>query len=203
MLCHLTFRPLYIRTNLNHSFTYALCFSHLPKITAKQDLSPNSNPKPKPVVIREVWSHNLYSEFALIGSVISRYPFVSMDTEFPGFVFKAVVDYSKPYYARNKLQPSDKYRHLITNVDSLNIIQLGLTLAEANGNLPEFGQNKRFIWEFNFAWSSSVWFNSDAMATGHWFQPQSDTRRRLGTLRWSYDVLWIGLLQGFDMDHVS
>ena len=113
-------------------------------------MTSQQHPNTKPVVIREVWAHNLESEFALIGTTISHYPFISMDTEFPGFVFEAAIDYSKPYYARPKLRPWDKYQLLKANVDSLNIIQVGLTLADANGNLPDFGGNRRFVWEFNF-----------------------------------------------------
>ncbi|KAI7756732.1 LOW QUALITY PROTEIN: hypothetical protein M8C21_021143 [Ambrosia artemisiifolia] len=73
-----------------------------------------------------------------------------MDTEFPGVIYRQSTDPKKPYAHR---QPLDHYKLLKSNVDVLNLIQLGLTLTDASGNLPydeENNKRRRFIWQFNF-----------------------------------------------------
>lgn len=106
----------------------------------------------KRIQVREVWAHNLESEFELIRDVIDDFPYISMDTEFPGVIFKPVSeDQGKPYQGR-KLQPCEHYKVLKANVDVLNIIQLGLTLSDSDGNLPDLGTGDcEFIWQFNFS----------------------------------------------------
>lgn len=99
--------------------------------------------KLKPIIIRQIWSHNIQSEFELIGDLIDDFPFISMDTEFPGVVFR-------PSTHPHRRSPSDHYKTLKSNVDSLNLIQVGLTLSDSDGNLPDLGSGSRFIWEFNF-----------------------------------------------------
>ncbi|KAK8651266.1 hypothetical protein V6N13_140874 [Hibiscus sabdariffa] len=106
-------------------------------------------PLRKSVVIRSVWSHNLESEFELIRSIVDDFPIISMDTEFPGVVVRP----NPPGGAAQYVRPADvtaHYKSLKANVDLLKMIQLGLTLSDGNGNLPDLGTENQFIWEFNF-----------------------------------------------------
>lgn len=106
----------------------------------------------KPIKIREVWSHNLEFEFQLISDLVDRYPYVSMDTEFPGVIFKPPQLTSAPHRrGPRRPSPSDHYLMLKSNVDALNLIQLGITLSDAAGNLPDLASGDRFIWQFNFS----------------------------------------------------
>ncbi|KAM7504980.1 hypothetical protein LguiB_003884 [Lonicera macranthoides] len=101
----------------------------------------------KPIIVRSVWSENLESEFELIRHLVDQYPFVSMDTEFPGVVVRPSGDSNNYIPDRN---PKSHFSILKTNVNLLNLIQVGLTFSDADGNLPELGTESRYIWEFNF-----------------------------------------------------
>ncbi|GKV31889.1 hypothetical protein SLEP1_g40546 [Rubroshorea leprosula] len=108
----------------------------------KSDKPPSS----RQVVVRSVWSGNLESEFCLIRSVIDSFPIISMDTEFPGVVVRPSTD--EPNFRQR--DTTVHYSSLKANVDMLNLIQIGLTLSDDDGNLPDLGTDQVYIWEFNF-----------------------------------------------------
>lgn len=94
------------------------------------------------IQIREVWNDNLEEEFALIRNIVDDFPYIAMDTEFPGIVLRPVGNFknSNDYH----------YQTLKDNVDMLKLIQLGLTFSDEEGNLPTCGSEKHCIWQFNF-----------------------------------------------------
>ncbi|KAK1367003.1 Poly(A)-specific ribonuclease [Heracleum sosnowskyi] len=99
------------------------------------------------VVIREVWAHNLDSEFSILHNTLKNYSYVSVDTEYPGVIYHPII--SNNDHAAH-LSPSQSYSLMKTNVDATKIIQLGITLSDVNGNLPHLGTNSSYVWQFNF-----------------------------------------------------
>lgn len=88
--------------------------------------------------IRNVWAENVEEEMRVIRELVDKYPYVSMDTEFPGVVAKPVAEtYTSDYH----------YKSLKVNVDLLKIIQLGLSFSDEKGNLCKDCP----CWQFNFA----------------------------------------------------
>lgn len=93
--------------------------------------------------IIDVYSNNLEEELESIRHAIELYPFVAMDTEFPGVVARPIGSF--------KSSSDYHYQTLRCNVDLLRIIQLGITLCDAQGNLAE----PISTWQFNFKFSLS------------------------------------------------
>lgn len=88
--------------------------------------------------IRDVWAHNLEEEFEVIRGLIDKYPYVAMDTEFPGVVARPVGDFSTSI--------DYQYQTLRCNVDLLKLIQLGVSFADEQGVLKPGVCS----WQFNF-----------------------------------------------------
>eukprot|EP01137_Pigoraptor_chileana_P035795 Opistho-2@30389 len=91
--------------------------------------------------IREVWEYNLEDEMAAIRQVIQNYPYLAMDTEFPGIVARPIGNF--------RSTAEYHYQSLRCNVDLLKIIQLGITFADDKGNVPR----DACTWQFNFKFS--------------------------------------------------
>eukprot|EP01026_Neomeris_dumetosa_P045039 TRINITY_DN3817_c0_g1_i12.p2 TRINITY_DN3817_c0_g1~~TRINITY_DN3817_c0_g1_i12.p2 ORF type:complete len:356 (-),score=37.06 TRINITY_DN3817_c0_g1_i12:1113-2069(-) len=92
------------------------------------------------LMLREVWDDNLDEEMELMQEVVENYPFIAMDTEFPGIVAKALGNFKGTEY---------QYQQLRQNVNLLKLIQLGLTFTDKDGNLPMV-DGKLCIWQVNF-----------------------------------------------------
>lgn len=95
----------------------------------------------KLAMIRDVWADNLEAEFRVIRELVLMYPYVAMDTEFPGVVAKPVGSFrtTHEFY----------YQSVRCNVNLLKIIQLGITLMNERGEVPD----KCCTWQFNFRFS--------------------------------------------------
>ncbi|KAE8347787.1 hypothetical protein BDV24DRAFT_121367 [Aspergillus arachidicola] len=78
--------------------------------------------------IRDVWKHNLAQEMAVLRQLVEKYPYISMDTEFPGIVARPIGSFTN--------KADYHYQTLRCNVDLLKMIQLGITLFSAEGEVP-------------------------------------------------------------------
>jgi CCR4-NOT transcription complex subunit 7/8 len=85
----------------------------------------------------DVWADNLEESFVRLRAIVDDYPFVGMDTEFPGVVAHPVGNFSKSEY---------NYQMLRCNVDMLKLIQLGMSFCDENGNSPKGAG----VWQFHF-----------------------------------------------------
>ncbi|KAJ8593664.1 CAF1-domain-containing protein [Rhizopogon salebrosus TDB-379] len=93
--------------------------------------------------IREVWVPNLEAEMRNIRDMIDQYPYVAIDTEFPGVVARPIGTF--------KTSSDYHYQTMRCNVDLLKLIQVGITLADEEGNFPQ----DVTTWQFNFKFNIS------------------------------------------------
>jgi len=93
--------------------------------------------------IRDIWCDTLDAEMATIREIVTTYPYVSMDTEFPGVVARPIGTF--------KSSSDFHYQTLRCNVDLLKIIQLGLTFCNEDGELAP----GVCTYQFNFKFSLS------------------------------------------------
>ena len=85
--------------------------------------------------IIEVYKDNLNQEMKNLISLLNEYNYIGMDTEYPGIVY-SVSSLTEDFY----------YKALKLNVDSLKLIQLGITLSNSKGEYPQ----PYHTWQFNF-----------------------------------------------------
>lgn len=88
--------------------------------------------------IQDVWQQNLCEEFKKIRRIVPKYPYIAMDTEFPGVVARPVGEF--------KNNSDFQFQLLRCNVDLLKIIQVGMTFYDGEGRTPM----PTCSWQFNF-----------------------------------------------------
>lgn len=94
-------------------------------------------------VIVDVWEDNLHEELEKIMEIVDDYPYIAMDTEFPGVVARPIGCFKNSH--------DYHYQTLKCNVDLLKIIQLGLCFTDEHGNMVP----GVCTWQFNFKFNLS------------------------------------------------
>jgi len=154
--------------------------------------------------IRDVWAPNLETEMMNIRDTIEKYPYVAMDTEFPGVVARPIGSFrtSSDYH----------YQTMRCNVDLLKIIQIGVTLSDEEGHYPE----DVCTWQFNFSFSiEEDMFAPDSIDLLHKSGLDFARHREIGInpshfaellitsgLVLSEDVKWISFHSGYDFGYL-
>ncbi|XP_047335862.1 probable CCR4-associated factor 1 homolog 11 [Impatiens glandulifera] len=94
-------------------------------------------------IIREVWNYNVVEEFNVIRMLLPLSVYASFDMEFPGTIFHPDV----PKHFLSSLSPPVNYSYLKANVDTMKLIQVGLTLSFVPN--PHSGVVNSYVWQFN------------------------------------------------------
>ena len=112
------------------------------KILNSQNISLPSVSNEQPGIM-EVYEDNFIEQIKGIGNLLEDYNYIGMDTEYPGTVYN-VQTLTKDFY----------YKTMKMNIDSLKIIQLGITLTNSKGEYPK--NCKYHTWQFNFEFDKKV-----------------------------------------------
>lgn len=130
------------RDAIEHEFMVKL------QITSKSTMPPQSGS------VRDVWAHNLEEEMEVLMELVEEYPFVAVDTEYPGVLCRPVGSFRSSY--------DFHYQTVKSNVDLLKIIQAAFTFFDAQGNVPT---DRPCTWQFHFKFNlSSDIFSHDSAA---------------------------------------
>ncbi|CAL4990236.1 unnamed protein product [Urochloa decumbens] len=86
--------------------------------------------------VRHVTAANYEAELDAISALLPHFPIIVFDTEYPGTVHRP-----PPGRRECDLTPPERYALIKANVDEVPILQLGITLCDADGNLPIFSSS--------------------------------------------------------------
>ncbi|CAO4369690.1 hypothetical protein L5515_003989 [Caenorhabditis briggsae] len=101
----------------------------------------SSSSGPPDIKIHNVFLSNVEEEFARIRGLVEDYPYVAMDTEFPGVVATPLGTF--------RSKEDFNYQQVFCNVNMLKLIQVGFAMVNDKGELPPTGD----VWQFNFNFS--------------------------------------------------
>lgn len=181
--------------------------SSFPKTQVESSFSPKNNITNKAIELTnesgivEVYKDNFMEEMKNITSLLTEYNHIGMDTEFPGILFP-ISTYTDDFY----------YKSLKLNVDSLKLIQLGITLSNSKGEHPYPTHTWQFNFEFDYSKdkydksslnlliSSGIDFNKNK--TNGINQKEVMEQFKVAGLVLNPNIIWISFHGGYDFAYL-
>ncbi|KAF2404524.1 ribonuclease H-like protein [Trichodelitschia bisporula] len=202
-----------------------MSFAHGASLQVQQAATIAANALAQPSArARDVWSHNLDQEFAILRELILQFPYISVDTAFPGVVARPIGNFPT--------KASYHYQTLRANVDLLKVIQMGITLFSIEGDpVPSsalrsvnFSRNSLpsnisvcpCTWTFHFQFSTDEdMCNDDLLALMKKIGADMEKHKTMGIDRQKFgallmdsglilddDVHWISFHAGYDIGYL-
>lgn len=142
--------------------------------------------------IVDVWASNLDEQMSCIAELLPRFPFIGMDTEFPGVVLK-------DEHSTGQIPP---YPVVSANVNLLSLIQFGITLSDSEGEMPR----PISTWQFNFRFDLAEEIHSPS-AINMLYEHEIDFNRfktdGIDPTEFAHYVYAAGLVQNNNLTYVT
>ncbi|TNJ27913.1 CCR4-NOT transcription complex, subunit 7 [Giardia muris] len=155
---------------------------------------------PSESAIKDVYAGDVSAAFREIRRLLPKYPVVAIDTEFPGSFNDT--DRLALLAARPLLSSySSAYARFRLNVDSMKLIQFGITLANHQGEFP----TPHASWQFNLLFDTEKDISiqgSIALLKEHGLDFERNRREGIHPVVFSYEYLASGLLYNSDLTYV-
>lgn len=150
--------------------------------------------------IQNVYAGDLTTAFRTISDLIERYPFVGIDTEFPGFhedVEYLALKLNRPFLSSY----ATAYARFKLNIDSKHLIQLGITLSDADGVLPK----PVSTWQFNFLFDEKTDLSQEsslALLREHQIDFARHKTHGIHPMAFSYELVTSGLVFNKNLTYI-
>uniref|UniRef100_A0A5S6QFF7 poly(A)-specific ribonuclease n=1 Tax=Trichuris muris TaxID=70415 RepID=A0A5S6QFF7_TRIMR len=153
--------------------------------------------------IVNVWKSNMHTEIDAMSDLITDYPVVALDTEFPGVVIK-----NEQYYPNS----TNTYNVVRGNVERTRLIQAGFSLFSKDGLQPPGTNTWQFNFEFTlgidpihheaFALLKKAGINFDRLSNEGVDRQRFAERMLISGLLLNPDVKWLTFQGGFDFAYL-
>lgn len=150
--------------------------------------------------IFDVYAGDLVQAMQEISSLLIDYPIVAIDTEFPGY-FENTVQLSLLTQRQILSKHASAYAAYKINVDSLQLIQLGISLSNSAGETPK----PHSTWQFNMLFDETTPLattNSMNLLREHGIDFPRLSKDGIHPVALSYEIQTSGLIYNRNLTYV-